>query len=186
MSEAIFANLPRFDDVGRSTPRRLTPVEIEAERAHKENAEIEAGFKRQITALESTLNSLADKIGQIETEARQQTTANIVSIAERLFPELSRRFLADEIAIHLEKLVPEGAVNVSIKAEPGVVARLEEVISRSNRLTAICHVEAQPGGGREVVDVSWKSGGLTFDFNTLLEACTARLKSLYAPMGEIS
>lgn len=185
MSETIFANLPSFDGLPNapSSGRLLSRKAKEAEQAAAETEAKEASFKRQMTAVEATLNSLADKISAVEADARRQTNETIVAIAGRLFPELSKRFLADEIALHLQKLVPQSAVAVEIRAEPDLLERLKAVVERSDRLAGICTLkpETSPKGDR--VDVSWKSGGITFDFDSLLEACLEHLDTTPSPIG---
>ena len=189
MSEALLAKLPRFDGPGTSSPvnqrSRLELIEQEhSQRLEQERAQHQSQFTRQINAVEATLASLADKVERIEEDARQQTAASIVSMAEQLFPKLSRRFLAEEIALHLEKMIPPGEVRIDIRAEPHLAKQLYEVIERSNRLATICEVvpSEEPGGSR--VDVSWSTGGLDFDFDGLLEACIGHLRSDRKREGE--
>ncbi|MGB3625987.1 MAG: hypothetical protein WA989_09165 [Henriciella sp.] len=185
MSETIFANLPSFDGLADGqTPGRLKSRKAqEAERAEQEVEAKDASFKRQMTAVEATLNSLADKITAVEAEARQQTNETIVAIAGRLFPELSKRFLADEIALHLQALVPASAVEVEIRAEPDLLDRLKPVVERSNRLADVCKLTPEDAPEGERVEVSWKTGGISFDFDGLLEACLKHIDTTHSAIG---
>ncbi|MEQ9314363.1 MAG: hypothetical protein RLN72_00840 [Henriciella sp.] len=185
MSDTIFANLPSFDDLANGqTPRRLMSRRAqEAELAVAESTAKEASFKRQMTAVEATLNSLADKITAVEADARRQTNETIVAIAGRLFPELSKRFLADEIALHLQKLIPASAVEVEIRAEPDLLERLRAVVEKSERLAGVCKLTPENAPKGERVDVSWKSGGITFDFDGLLASCLKHIDTTQSAIG---
>lgn len=185
MSDTIFANLPSFDALaeGRQAGRQMTRKAREAESLAQESEAKEASFKRQMTAVEATLNSLADKITAVESDARRQTSETIVAMASRLFPELSKRFLADEIALHLQKLIPPSAVEVVITAEPELAERLQAVIQKSERLAGVCSLNPAPSPKGDRVDVSWKSGGLTFDFEGLLESCLKHIDTTHEAMG---
>ncbi|MEM5518865.1 hypothetical protein WNY37_18040 [Henriciella sp. AS95] len=188
MSDTIFANLPSFDGLAEGQPsgRLLTRNAREAETLAQELQAKEASFERQVTAVEATLNSLADKITAVEAEARRQTNETIVAMASRLFPELSKRFLADEIALHLEKFIPPSAVEVVITAEPDLAERLQAVVKKSERLASVCSLKSEPSPKGDRVDVSWKSGGLSFDFDSLLESCLEHIDTTHAAMGATS
>lgn len=187
MSDALYARLPRFDTNGAKLSHRSRIDELEEEhtqRMEQERLQHQTHFNRQLSAVEATLASLADKVEKVEDDARRQTASSIASIAERLFPKLSRRFLAEEIALHLEKMIPPGEVRIDIKAEPHLAEQLYEVIQRSEKLAEICEVTSveTPGGSR--VDVAWQNGGLDFDFDGLLEACIGHLRSGRMEQGE--
>lgn len=199
MSEAVFSKLPRFDGLTTHVgarprlDRQAQPREPSLEdqvreqrgRIEEERQEQETRYNRKMDAVEQTLALLAGKVEQIEADAREQTAASVASIAERLFPKLARRFLAEEIALHLEKMIPPGQVCIDIKAEPHLAEQLYEVLQRSSHLAEICNVVPQESSGGSRVDVSWKSGGLDFDFDGLLEACIGHLRSERSSEGEI-
>ena len=187
MSDALFARLPRFDTSGARLSHRSRIDELEEEHAQRmkeDRLQHQSRFNSQLNAVEATLASLAEKVEKVEADARRQTATSITAIAERLFPKLSRRFLAEEIALHLEKMIPPGEVRIDIRAEPHLAEQLYEVIQRSERLAEICEVtsDEEPGGSR--VDVAWQNGGLDFDFDGLLEACIGHLRSGRAVEGE--
>lgn len=197
MSETVFAGLPRFDSgnaAARAPGRWLRelsghPVgETEsdhpqadgrcAELGHAETPVAEAApqpldFKK----IEASLASLNSKLDRIERDAQAQTLQTIQSIAAKLFPELSRRFLAEEISRHLSLLVPASAAVVDIRAEAELAEQLRELIERSPSLAHRCTLTPMPADGEGRVDVSWQTGGLTFDFDGLLQACLSHLTS---------
>lgn len=189
MSRAVFSRFPNFDSVhaGASVaaaapapnPRdRLAELEQAHEQEmEKRRREQDSQFSRQMGEVQLILDSLAGKVEKIEADARRQTAASIAAIAERLFPKLARRFLAEEISLHLEKMIPPGEVCIDIKAEPHLAEQLYETIQRSKQLADICNVIPQEDANGSRVDVSWKSGGLDFDFDGLLEACIGHLRS---------
>ena len=187
MSDAVFAKLPRFDTAGARLGHRSRLDIIEEEhtqRLEEERQQHQTHFNRKMSAVEATLASLADRVEKVEADARRQTAASVAAIAERLFPKLSRRFLAEEIALHLEKMIPPGEVRIDIKAEPHLAEQLYEVIQRSDRLAEICEVSSDETPGSSRVDVSWQTGGLDFDFDGLLEACIGHLRSGRTDQGE--
>ena len=114
MSKAVFSRFPSFDSVHAgasvataapaSNPRdRLAELEQAHEREmEKRRREQDSQFSRQMGEVQLILDSLAGKVEKIEADARRQTAASIAAIAERLFPKLARRFLAEEISLHLE------------------------------------------------------------------------------------
>jgi hypothetical protein len=189
MSRAVFARFPNFDSVQAGAPvATAAPAPnprdrlVELEKAHeremeKRRREQDTQFSRQMGEVQLILDSLAGKVEKIEADARRQTAASIAAIAERLLPKLARRFLAEEIALHLEKMIPPGEVCIDIKAEPHLAEQLYETIQRSAQLADICNVIPQEDACGSRVDVSWKSGGLDFDFDGLLEACIGHLRS---------
>ncbi len=193
MSEALFARLPKFDELesaGSGTARKAAPAQPVQSAEDAARASAEAAFKQKsskhLSEIEATLGALSQAITTVQQDGRKQTVESVVAIAERLFPELSKKFLSEEIALHLEKMIPESAASVDIKAEPDLAESLKSVIERSNHLSSVCAVtpDASPKGER--VTVSWKTGGLTFDFNGLLEACIGHLKTTHPSMGETS
>lgn len=199
MSDAVFSHLPRFDVVSGPRPaewlRAMTAGESHAapQPAPREDAvppapKAEPAAVRPIpqetAALQATVTSLAKAIERIEAEARLQTVETVRSIAGQLFPELSRRFLAEEIARHLPGLVPAAVPQIDIYAEPALAAQLQEIVARHPSLEGRCAVIAKEGQGNGRADVSWRTGGVTFDFDSLLTACLNDLGSTYKPNTE--
>ena len=193
MSETVFAGrLPRFDENGSLRPPTdwLRPLDepgesraAQAERARAEAAKVEAPVVEATPAqldlrkLEASLTALSGKLDKIERDARAQTVDTVQSIAAKLFPLLSKDFLAEEIGRHLPSLVPASAAVVEIRADASLAADLQAMIERHPALANRCTLlpATAPGQGR--VDVSWQTGGLSFDFDGLLTACLSHLKS---------
>ncbi|MDP3459131.1 MAG: hypothetical protein Q8S09_07635 [Hyphomonas sp.] len=199
MSESLFAGLPRFDSgsepaasrapgrwlkvlggqaVGETAldrpgadGRRASPVVSEAPAA--EFAPQPLDFKK----IEASLATLNSKLDRIERDAQVQTLQTIQSVVARLFPELSKQFLAEEISRHLASLVPVSAAVVDIRAEAGLAEQLRELVERSPALAHRCTITPMPAEGEGRVDVSWQTGGLTFDFDGLLQSCLSHLTS---------
>jgi len=199
MSDAVFADLPRFDSgagqmAGRapgSWRRELggkiigEPADdtLQAEKdrlaaVYPEVTPVEpAPQPLDVRVIEASLSALHARLDQFERDAQAQTLQSIQSVAAKLFPELSRRFLADEISHHLAALVPASAAVVEIRAEAELATRLREIVERSPALAHRCTVLPAPAEGQGRVDVSWQAGGLTFDFDGLLQACLSHLSS---------
>ena len=191
MSEAFFSNLPRFDSAApppASNSRRLLlgqmPVEdvaIAPEMTFAPEIEPETGADApgrvpEFAEIEIMLTALSDTIERLERESREQVVSVTQSIASRLFPELSRLFLAEEIGRHLPGLVPAMAPAVEIRAKPELLEKLRDVVEKAPSLSERCSVVPADAPDDDQVRVSWETGGLTFDFEGLLNACLAQLE----------
>lgn len=203
MSDAVFSQLPRFDAVSAARPadwlRAMNAGEMQApsrtaaqEEAppaptlptQKPEPSIVHPIPQETAALQATVSSLAKLMERIEAESRQQTAETVRQIAGQLLPELSRRFLAEEISRHLPALIPATVPVVDIRAEPVLAAQLQEIVSRHPSLEGRCNVIAEAGQGASRAEVSWRTGGVTFDFEGLLTACLNDLGSTQKPNTE--
>ena len=190
MSKALFLSLPRFDANGgllpptdwlRSFDDAVSGREAPADRAYGEPARAETPVVQATPAqldlrkLEASLTVLNARLDKIERDAQAQTLEAVQSIAARLFPLLSKDFLAEEIGRHLPKLVPPLAAAVEIRADVSLTDDLQAMLDRNSALASRCTVLS--GAGQGCVDVSWQTGGLSFDFEGLLQACLSHLNS---------
>ncbi|MFN3607883.1 MAG: hypothetical protein ACK4Y9_02350 [Hyphomonas sp.] len=198
MSDAVFSHLPRFDVETAPRPaewlRAMTAGNLHAPASIAVAEDLDATpapaparaepavvrpIPQETAALQATITSLAKVIERIDSESRQQTVEMVQALAGQLFPELARRFLAEEIGRHLPALVPAAAPVVDIRAEPGLAAQLQDMISRAPSLEGRCNVIATEGQGNGSAEVSWRTGGISFDFETLLAACLNDLGSTH-------
>lgn len=189
MSEAVFSHLPRFDGpadrhsvdwlrpldaVSAAPPKAPPPEEVSVPAVTAEapppSPSAPVGDAAQMRKAIADLSAL---MGRLELESRQQAVNTIQTMAGRLFPELSRQFMAEEIGRHLPGLVPAAVPGIEIHAPPDLAARLEEMVATQPALAGRCTVIAAEG--RAGVNVSWRTGGVTFDFDGLLAACLAQL-----------
>lgn len=202
MSDAVFSQLPRFDAVTAARPadwlRAMNSGDLQAPSRpvaqeevtpaptppSKSEPAIVRPIPQETAALQATVSNLAKLMERIEAESRQQTAETVQQIARQLFPELSRRFLAEEIGRHLPGLIPASVPVVDIRAEPELAAQLKEIISRHPTLEGRCNVIAEEGQGTRSAEVSWRTGGVTFDFEGLLNACLNDLGSTHKPNTE--
>ena len=190
MSKALFLSLPRFDANGgllpptdwlRSFDDTVSCREAPADRPYVEPARVETPVVQATPAqldlrkLEASLTVLNARLGEIERGAQAQTLEAVQSIAAKLFPLLSKAFLAEEIGRHLAQLVPPLAAAVEIRADVSLTDDLQAMLERNSALANRCTVLSGAGQGR--VDVSWQTGGLSFDFEGLLQACLSHLNS---------
>ncbi|MFN3312032.1 MAG: hypothetical protein ACK46Q_01020 [Hyphomonas sp.] len=113
----------------------------------------------------------------MEAEARENAAVTLRAMAAELLPELSRQFLAEEIMRHVPALVPSTAAQFEIRAEPEIAANLAELITQYPSLSERCEVVPQEGKGAGSAEISWRTGGVTFDFDSLMSACLARLNT---------
>lgn len=187
MSDSVFAALPRFDSgagdasvrVSKDWRRPLGEAPPPDQRVvAAQNAESEPSPQPlDLKKIEASLVALNGKLDKIERDAHVQTLAMVQAMASKLFPELSRDFLAEEIGRHLPALVPASAAIVELKAEASLAEALRELVQRTPSLMNRCSITSVEGEGQGRVDVSWQSGGLTFDFGALLAACLSNLNS---------
>lgn len=188
MSDAVFSHLPRFDNPAERRPADwLKPLDgAKRAAAHAPvkdemppppiKAEVpvpHAASGGEAGQMQKAIADLSLLMGRLEMESRQQAVSTIQTLAGRLFPELSRQFMAEEIGRHLPGLIPAAVPGIEIHAPPDLAARLEEMVAAQPALAGRCTVIAAEG--RTGVDVSWRTGGVTFDFDGLLAACLAQL-----------
>lgn len=200
MSEAVFSHLPRFDAVSGLRPadwlRAMQAGETPASApsAARELPEPPPQVKSEPTevrvvpqetaALQAAVANLSKLMERIETESRQQTVETVQRIAAQLFPELSRRFLAEEIGRHLPGLLPASVPGVDIYAEPRLATQLQEIVQKNPSLEGRCNVVPREGQGEGRAEVSWRTGGVSFDFEGLLTDCLNDLGSTHKKTTE--
>lgn len=184
MSESPFSNLPRFDhhpDQGSSSGLTYAPVpaaepEARPAPATPQPEEMAPTPVPRDPNIDLLLNRLAEEIDRADARAQAQTVNWVSAISEKLFPELSKAFLAEEIARQLPELMPGAAAHIDIAAPESLAQDISELVESSPRLKPVCTVSATPSG--RPVEISWTTGGLTLDFDGLLDACLARLNEL--------
>ncbi|MBU1288834.1 MAG: hypothetical protein KJ871_14040 [Alphaproteobacteria bacterium] len=199
MSEAFLATLPRFDtdapapssNARRILLRQESATEPEPEKPEivltpetEPEPEVQPLVHPDFADVEIVMAALSDTIERLEIESRQQTIKMTQAIAARLFPELSRSFLAHEIGRHLGAMVPSNAPAVEIRAQSLLADKLSELVAASPSLSERCAVLTASPEESSRVEVSWETGGVTFDFDGLLTACLAQLDFPQSPIKE--
>ena len=201
MSSALLSNLPRFDRDDQTHPaeqlkRMLGQMQAAAarptattsqpetppEEEEEASSPMDAGPK--LAEVESLIAQLSSTLVRIEGEARDHSVQVTQALAARLFPELSRQFLADEIARHLPDLVPASVPTLEIRAQQEMLDKLDPIIARESSLAGRCKLVPAETAGEPRVLVSWKTGGVTFDFEGLLAACLAHLDPSHTMIEE--
>lgn len=189
MSDAVYAGLPRFDSGNSATALRapgswMKPLDVSSpeHRPPKEivPADVIAEPQPQpldFKKIEAALAALGPRLDKIERDAQAHALEAIHSLAARLFPELSKRFLADEIGHHLPSVIPASAAVVEIRASAPIADKLRELVERSPSLAQRCTVTPLDADGQGRVDVSWQTGGVSFDFDGLLAASLSHMNS---------
>ncbi len=130
------------------------------------------------------ITQLSATLTRIECEARDQSMQVTQALAARLFPELSREFLAEEIARHLPNLVPASVPSIEIRARQEMLDKLEPIVARETSLSGRCKLIPADSKDEPRVFVSWKTGGVTFDFEGLLAACLTHLDPSHTMIEE--
>ncbi|WP_373005253.1 hypothetical protein [Hyphomonas sp.] len=202
MNEAFLSNLPRFDSAPpppASGARRLLLGQMPVEEAaidpaqdalasasgdEAELAQAASGRVPEFAEIEIMLTALSDTIERLERESHERAVSVTQSIASRLFPELSRLFLAEEIGRHLPGMIPTTAPAVEIRAQPALLEKLRDLVEKTASLSERCSVVPAETPDDDQVRVSWETGGLTFDFDGLLNACIAQLEPSSATIEE--
>ena len=187
MNSALLSSLPRFDLDDQAQPAgRLklllgqVPEETPAAAPTVPEEPVlvappPVDLGPSLAEVDKLVAGLSGMMARLEREAREQAMHVTQSLAARLFPELSRQFLAEEIGQHLGKLVPASVPAVEIRARQPMLDKLEPILARHASLAGRCSLVPVPGADETRVQVSWKTGGVTFDFEALLAACLAHL-----------
>lgn len=179
MSDTFLARLPRFDCGAHEYAVSLGDAghtEGADEAVHDDEA-ADTAITQKLHALEQTLTELAKLSDQVRAEASQRMQDQLCAIAEKLFPELGRVFLAEEIVRHLSDLVPVSGPQVEIRAEPELAESLRSLVEKANHLADRCTVLEDEAPGPNRATISWSEGGADIDFSGLLNACLERLKA---------
>jgi hypothetical protein len=187
MSESPFANLPRFDQTTDDMVGSVSAMADTATAVDVHEPEVPAEIVPTLDPnVEILLKRLSEEIERTNDLLLVQTTNWVTAIAEKLFPELSKLFLAEEIGRQLPSLLPESANRVEITAPELLANDIQNVVQRSNKLANRCVVSPTPASERKNVEVSWVTGGLSLEFDGLLEACLGRLQSMQTHQKETS
>ncbi len=125
----------------------------------------------------SVLDALMDELPRIEASARDEVVEVVEGIARQIFPKLAELFLAEEIVIHLRKLMPAKVELLKIRAPEPFASQLGEKLNDGQFGETVVEVEVLTANSDEApaIDVSWERGGVEFDFRTFLEDCLQRL-----------
>lgn len=193
MSEPVFAGLPRFDAAPPRGPggwkrsldedaplaakvARPSLVQSEEDTAGADRAAPEPPSRPvDLTQVEAGLKSISARLDRIEREAQAQCMQAVQAMTAKLFPELSRLFLAEEIGRSLPKLVPASAAVIEIRAGAILAGELQTRISAIPGLADRCTVLPSGPDDAGKADISWQSGGVSFDFDALLATLQAQL-----------
>ncbi len=182
MSNALLSSLPRFDKdnqhpaeqlrrmlgqmkAAAARPAVAAPVE---ETVEEDISPPEVNLAPSLAEVEDLIGQLSSALMRIESESRSQAMQVTQSLAARLFP-------AEEIGQHLTRLVPASAPAVEIRARPHMLEKLEPIIARHSGMAGRYTLVPASISDDPRVQVSWKTGGVTFDFEGLLAACLAHL-----------
>ncbi|RAN37527.1 hypothetical protein [Hyphomonas pacifica] len=182
MSESPFASLPRFDDAhyGSSALEEAATHEISAPPPQlalpsEEPVATKPELDPNVALL---MKRLSDEVAAANERVLHQTKQWVIAIAEKLFPELSKACLADEIARQLPELLPEGGNRMEIKAGEALAEDLQNILQQSDRISSVCTIVPQRNMSGQTVEVSWVTGGLEMDFDGLLAACVSRVQAV--------
>lgn len=187
MSESLFANLPRFDsgDLPAVLAQAPDPVVAEPELVQVDELEDTPEPAAQIDPnVEVLLNRLAQEIEQANKRVVAQTADWVSAIIERLFPELSKAFLAEEVVRQIPNLLPDTPNHAVLSAPAPLAEQLTEIIESNPRLSNSCIVQVSEDAELHDVQVSWETGGLSLEFDELLAACLERLQSYKTPQKD--
>ncbi|MFN7054815.1 hypothetical protein [Hyphomonas sp.] len=195
MNSAVFSHLPRFHPQTDRQPADWLRILASGDSAPPETevplpvADISAPVVAAVpapeaappaadgAALEAAVRHLAGLAARLEAEARSKAAETLKAMAAEVLPELSRAFLADEIMRHLPALVPVSVPHFEIRAEPGVASRLGELAATHPALAGRFDVVPEEGAGAGRAEISWRTGGVTFETEKLIQACLARLRA---------
>ena len=184
MSESLFSTLPRFDEAHYGTTDRDSVAFADASKSPAAVASVpdvqeQVAVKPELDPNVAVLmKQLSDEIAAANDRVLQQTKQWVIAVAEKLFPELSKSCLADEIARQLPELLPQASNKVEIQAGEQLAEDLQNVLQQSNEISSVCTIVPVQGAAGQKVEVSWVTGGLTMDFDALLAACVSRVQAV--------
>ncbi len=183
-------DLPRFDVESdgccAAQPNALEGASTEAVASR----ELELGsamerdhFVPDLAQIEAAAAALRDALEDFEDAARSKVAAAIDEIARALFPTLADEFLAAEVGRHLPQMLPVAAASVTVRAPPPLDSRLDEIVDQTIEAAGRCKVVSDPSLDALSVEISWETGGLSLNFNALLEACIFQYKQSESSRG---
>lgn len=191
MNSALWSNLPRFDLDGQKTmsPPQLqmllgklpgdefavVPDEPLADEPPVEETPVKAEPTPESNELEVLLGTLPEALNQIAEDAQSQCVHLVRTISVQLFPVLAESFLAEEICQHLPALIPDFEPLIEVRAASGLAEQIAEIIGRNKALADRCRLMPCESPEQAAIDISWKTGGVNFNFEALLGACLYRL-----------
>lgn len=193
MSEPVFAGLPRFDagpprppgswkrPLDEDKPPAVSEIRLavaqpkdDPEAARAAAPDLPQG-PADLTQIEAALKTISARLDRIEREAQAHAIQAVQAMTAKLFPELSRQFLAEEIGRSLPKLVPASAAVIEIRAGAALADELQAHIAGMPALAHRCTVLPSGADNAGKADISWQSGGVSFDFDALFATLQAQL-----------
>ncbi len=177
-------NEPDEGTVTASTadPEPDTELDLATDLMPPQAPEPEPAPRIDLAELEALVASLSKQLEVLKRETAARAARDAREIVAALLPELSKAFLAEEVGRHLPAIVPASAPAVKIAAQPELAAQLMEIVARHPELDSRC-VFIPAGSPKDTrVNVSWETGGATFDFDSLLASCLTQLDASRQPL----
>lgn len=159
----------------REAPRRLTPEEIDAERAAAyERGKLDSlaeAEHRIASALEALANAASAALSRLDAESRvmREEAAHLAIAAARKIAGASldahgaeRAAAAIEAAMDMLRHQPRLVVRLSPEAAEALKPRIDDMCANHAYAGAIL-VRAEPGLGAGAVSIDWSDGMITLD-----------------------
>lgn len=161
---------------GSSPPRTDPVVEDPPESAtiHDLNEDLNVALDHALLIFETGLDDISDKI------AKQANVLALEVMAE-LLPKLSEQFLAEEVALCLPDLLPPSIAEVELAVSPVIAERLRRIVDDRQSSEVSYHIVPTETLEAGRLEINWKTGGLSSNFEKQLEACLDRLKARSQP-----
>lgn len=127
------------------------------------------------TALDHALLIFEAGLEDMQAKIQKQAISVALDTMSSLMPRLSEQFLADELAEYLPDLLPSNVAEVDLMTSPRMAEALRDILETRDLsdVTYNIHPTENLQDGR--LEVSWKTGGLSSDFTSRLEACLTDL-----------
>lgn len=191
MNRSVFHNLPRFDgaddvfedllDTDQTAGQHQTLPEAEEATPLEPAPEPQPHWRDEVhDAMREALVSFDTATRDVPAKMQQQAHEAVLTFLGDLFPKLSELFLAEEIARHLPDLLPTSKADIQIKAAPDIATELEEITLLNDFPTTDYSIVSEPKFRLGQVEISWASGGFSYDFSDRLERSLEQLRQLAA------
>ena len=121
------------------------------------------------------LASLENALSEMEQNATLTCHQALADFFASAFPRLNEAFLAEEITMALETMMPPRVQRLNIQIPSGLEASFRQSLQASNKLSEICKLTASESPDRMLVEADWGDGGLSFDMDQFLNSSLGRL-----------
>lgn len=132
-------------------------------------------FRKKIDHLQVLIASLETTLAGVNQQAKAHAEAQLLAMAEELFPRLANEFLAEELVRHIPRLIPDLTPDIVMRLSQDLADPVQQALLRvpglQERLTLEIGEELENS-----IQIVWPQGGCDFSFDELLNDVLQRLR----------